>query len=130
MARVSGPEQPRSSTPGTLPDVTPAASTGYTADFTMQTMLEMQRTLGDIGAKVDRMSSDLQRLDSKIDGYGEKLEKLRHWQSRLLGGAAVLTVVVAIVWTVLNIVPWSRLRLDPAPTAQHSATDTAAGNHR
>jgi len=123
MAKVSGPEtdQNRTATPGTLPQVTPS-SQGYTADFTLQGIMDLQKTVAVLCEKVDRLSSDVGSLRTKLDEQGTKVDRLSHWQSRLLGGAAVLAAVVAVVWTILNVVPWDRITIEPRPAISTPAT--------
>lgn len=100
--------------PGDLPDVPPGREQRHTHDFTLQAVVEMQRSIGELGAKVDRLVAD-------VDSQGLKIDGLKQWQSKLFGAAAVIAATVAIVWTVLNIVPWSRISIDPPAKIERSS---------
>ena len=91
-------------TPGRLPDVTPqqiqpAPDYGL---HTLQAVIEMQKSLGMLTAKVDRLVDDVSSQGDKIDGLRTKLV----WMTG--AGAAVGALIGALI-AVLNAVPWDRL---------------------
>lgn len=89
----------REATPQDFPQVTPRISQpGH--DFTLQTVMEMQRSLGELGAKVDRLIND-------VKGHGEKLDSVRMRLAWVAGGAAVLGFLVAVGLALLKLLPVS-----------------------
>lgn len=54
--------------------------------FTLQSIMEIQKSIGVMGAKLDNVNSTLQSTKSKI-------EDLVGWKNKILGGAIVLGVV-------------------------------------
>jgi hypothetical protein len=61
--------------------------------------MEMQRTLGDMGAKVDRLVID-------VKGQGEKLDVIRIRIAWVAGGAAVLGFIVATGLALFRVLPF------------------------
>lgn len=104
MARVSGPERGsrRDETPGGLPDVTPQRTVQQGHDFTLQAVIEMQRTLGELIAKVDRLISD-------VDSQSKKVDKVRMQLMWVAGVAATLGFLIMLAITVAKAVPWDKL---------------------
>lgn len=89
----------RDQSPGELPDVTPRQVTqGH--DITLQAVIEMQRTLGEVSAKVDRLISD-------VDSQGKKIDKVRMRMAWLAGGAATVGFLVMLLLAVAKIIPWA-----------------------
>jgi hypothetical protein len=56
----------------------------------LQAIMELQKSVGEINAKVDRLAGDLK-------SQGEKLDKLRIWAASLGGGAAVLAFLAWVI---------------------------------
>lgn len=52
--------------------------------------MELQKSVGEINAKVDRMVGDLK-------SQGEKIDKLRIWAAGVVGGAAVLGFLAWVI---------------------------------
>lgn len=121
MAARGGKDERSSGTPVSMPEGTPSLASPHDHSWTLQAVMEMQKSVGILGEKVDRLSSDISGLDSKMNGFGEKLDKVKHWQAVVSGGAIVVAAVAAIIWSVITFVPWDRVRIEPAPTSAVSA---------
>jgi hypothetical protein len=70
--------------------------------FVRQAMLQMQRELGAIGAKLDRVISDVEDHGAKIDDVREKIDDLRHKVSFVRGGIWVLGGLAVMVGWLLS----------------------------
>jgi hypothetical protein len=57
-------------------------------DFTLQAVMELQKSVGE-------MNANLQALKGSVDSIKTKVDDLVGWKHKILGGAAVLAVVVA-----------------------------------
>lgn len=93
------PEGRGDTTPPSMPQMTPPFSqSGH--DFTLQAVIEMQKSLGELTAKTDRLISDVKSQGDKIDG-------VRLLLARIGGGAALLVVLVGIGTALLRFWPHS-----------------------
>jgi hypothetical protein len=85
--------------PGALPDTpTPRyAQSGH--DFTLQAVMEMHKSVGELSAKVERLIGD-------VEGQSKKMDTLMHNASFIKGGIAAsvvfITVIVGIASFILN----------------------------
>ena len=77
--------------------------------------MEMQKALGVLGEKVSRLSSDINGMGTRVEVFGDKLDKVRHWQSVVSGGAIVIAAIAAIAWSIITFLPWDRIHIDTAP---------------
>ncbi len=71
-------------------------------DFTLQAVIEMQRSIGELSAKTDRLISD-------VKSQGDKIDKVRILISRLGGGAAVVLFITAVVLAIVRYLPLGTL---------------------
>jgi hypothetical protein len=98
MARNPRYEETReSSIPKSFPEVSPRFAQP-THDFTLQAVMEMKESLGQLSAKTDRLISD-------VKSQGEKIESMRHKFSWVAGGAAVVGFLFAIILALIKFVP-------------------------
>lgn len=82
-------------TPAELPQVTPALPYyGRDSSFTLQAIMEMQKSIGELSAKVDRPGADAKGQGEKIEKLAEKVDKLRIWAASVIGGAAVVGFLI------------------------------------
>lgn len=84
-------------TPRGLPDVPPPRFAQPGHDFTLQAVMEMQKTLGDLSAKVERLIGDVKSQGDKVDG-------LRHQASFIKGGIAVAVFFITGIVTVASFI--------------------------
>lgn len=84
-SRGRGPE--RDEAPVDQPDVPPSKYQPQTHDFTLQAVVEVQRSVGDLCAKVDRLITDVGKHGEKISDLRETLSFLRGvvWVFGILG---------------------------------------------
>ncbi len=122
MVRPSGgrgraPE--RDEAPTDQPDVPPSRYQPQTHDFTLQAIIEVQRSVGDLCAKVDRLVTDVGKHGEKISDLRETLSFLRGvvWVFGILG----LLVVPVATWLLNRNFPAS----PPAPVAVASPSTIA-----
>jgi hypothetical protein len=93
------PRSETESTPRNFPQTTPRfAQQGH--DFTLQAIIEMQRSLGDLSAKVDRLITD-------VKGQGEKIDGVRIKFAWFTGAAAVLSFLFATGLALVKFWPTS-----------------------
>ena len=90
------------STPGQLPQTTPPDYSQRGHDFTLQCVVELQKSVGAMGAKIDRLVTDVGDHGKEISGISKKI-------NLFLGGAAVLGAVAGVILTIALQLPWSRL---------------------
>ena len=65
-------------------------------DFTLQAVMEMQRTLGEMSSKLDRVVAD-------VKSHGEKLDTIRSQISFVKGALWVLGGLMAIAITGITV---------------------------
>jgi hypothetical protein len=59
-------------------------------DFTLQVVVELQKTLGETNAH-------LKNLQGAVDGLKAKVDDLVGWKNKILGGVAALGAVIAVL---------------------------------
>ena len=77
----------------TAPQAAPAVAPNYGIQdhsFTLQAIMELQRSLGELNANVVA-------LKSSIDGVKNKVDDLVSWKHKIIGGVAVAGAVIAIL---------------------------------
>jgi hypothetical protein len=81
--------------PGALPDTpTPKyAQPGH--DFTLQAVMEMHKSIGELTAKTDRLIAD-------VDGQSAKIDGLRHQATFIKGGLAVGIFLIGAFITIAS----------------------------
>lgn len=94
---VENRKQARESTPTAFPQSEPRIGLpGH--DFTLQAVIEMQRSLGDLSAKVDRLINDTK-------SHGEKIDSVRMKFAWVAGGTAAVGFVIAMTLASLRFLP-------------------------
>jgi hypothetical protein len=83
--------------PTSFPETTPRFSQP-THDFTLQAIIEMQRSLGELSAKTDRLIID-------VKSQGDKIDNMRLRWSWLTGGAAFVGFLIAALFAALRYLP-------------------------
>lgn len=75
-----------------VPQTEPGAQADYASrhDFTLQLIMELQKTVVETNTR-------LASMESSINGLKTKIDDLVAWKHKILGGAAVLAVVVAAI---------------------------------
>jgi hypothetical protein len=98
--------------PAAVPQTTPTAiGYGHPEYQFVQAVMEMQKSIGEVKASIDS-------LRTVVDSTKSKVDDLVNWKHKIIGGAAVLGVIVTLVgffigkfWEYVTIKP-------PAPQAQ------------
>jgi hypothetical protein len=86
-----------SSVPRSFPEVTPRfTQPGH--DFTLQAIMEMKESVGQLSAKTDRLISDVKSQGDKIDGMRLKFA----W---VTGGVAVVGFLFAVILALIKFIP-------------------------
>ncbi len=96
MTRKQGASQ-RDTTPQSFPEVTPRA-VQHGHDFQLQIIMELQRSIGDLSAKTDRLIADVKSQSDKVD-------KLRMRFAWVTGAAAVIGFLLAVIMAVARFLP-------------------------
>lgn len=97
MGKPPRQENPRETAPTSFPETTPRfAQPGH--DFTLQAVVEMQRSIGELCAKTDRLIAD-------VKSQGEKIDSVRLRMAWIAGGAAVVGFLIAVGIGVLKLLP-------------------------
>ncbi len=99
-ARTGPPEH--DTPPRYLPDVPPPQHGADYGLHTLTAVIEMQKSLGVLTAKVERLVEDVKTQGDKIDGMRLKL-------ALFAGGGAVVGALIGGLVAVLNAIPWDRL---------------------
>jgi hypothetical protein len=95
-ARRDKPENLEAPEPEDKPDVVALGPGQIDHSFTLQAIMTVQRELGGLGAKLDRV------IEDNAD-QGRKLDELRHQVTFVRGAIAVVGILAAIVgWLVAN----------------------------
>ena len=97
MANTPRREQGRDTEP-TFAEVQPSRAAMPGHDFTLQAVMEMQRSIGDLAAKTDRLIADVKSQGEKLDGVRMKIA----WVG---GGAAVVGFLLALLLGVIRYLP-------------------------
>ena len=74
-------------------------------DFTLQAVMELQKSVGELGVKIDRLMSDQK-------SHGDKLDKVRQWVAAVTGG---ITVIVFLTATLVGVGRYLQMPASPAP---------------
>ena len=100
MARSPRPPQGQSDEvpPTAFAETTPPHFTTRSYDFTLQAVMEMHRSVGELGAKVDRLLSD-------VASQGDKIDRLRIRMAWLAGAAAVVGTLIGMALVALRFLP-------------------------
>lgn len=78
-------------TPGPYPDAPPSPYQLATdSSFTLQTVMELQKSVGEISAKVDRLIGD-------VRSQGDKIDRMRLTFAWVGGGCALVLAVMAFL---------------------------------
>lgn len=91
-----------SETPGRLPDVTPSTGGADYSAHVLQAVMEMQRSLGALDAKVERLIGD-------VATQGERLDGLRLKMALFAGGGAVIGALIGTLIAVVSAIPWDKI---------------------
>ena len=98
MAPKGRQDQTRDTVPPSFAETTPrVAQPGH--DFTLQAVVEMQRSIGELVAKTDRLITDVKSQGDKIDSVRMKLA----W---IAGATAVVGFLVAVVLAFARLLPF------------------------
>jgi len=76
--------------PSEYPQVTPR-DVPQNHDFTIQCVIEMQRTLGELVAKVDMVNERTLSISKKVEDIQARI-------NYVIGGAVVAVVLVGVIW--------------------------------
>ena len=123
--RATGPS--RDGPPVSFPEGTPGM-TGYDHSFTLQAVMEMNKTLGGLGEKIDRLRADVDTLGKRLDDNSDKVDKINTKLAWATGIAAGIAAVVMVIWGIVGIIPWDRITVsssEPAATAAKGSAEAA-----
>ncbi len=94
---TSSPQQAQVVTPESVDrPSTPNMSYGSgDHSFTLQAIMELQKSVGE-------MNANLQAMKSSLDGVKAKVDDLVGWKHKILGGAAAIAAVIAVLAFILG----------------------------
>lgn len=98
-AKASSSGEGRETTPSDYPETPPPRYPSASYDFTLQAVMEMQRSIGDLAAKTDRLIAD-------VKSQGEKIDSVRMKIAWVTGGAAVVGFLVAMLLAAARFLPY------------------------
>lgn len=116
--------------PPRQPEGTPERAAPFDHSFTLQAVMELQKTVAVLGEKIDRMTTDVSGISASVEATNDKLDKLKHWQTIVTGGALAVAALAGIIWSVVTFVPWDRIRIEPASSAQVDQAAQAKGSEK
>jgi hypothetical protein len=108
--------------PPSQPVTTPQNYNQPSHDFTLQVVVDMQKTLGALDAKVDRLISDVEGLDTKTS-------EMSHRFALVAGGAAFGGAIIGVIAFLIALAGWDRVfpsKDVPQAPATTAAVDDAA----
>lgn len=85
--------------------------------FTLQAVMELQKSVGELTVKVDRLIQD-------VGGHGTELRGITQKINLFLGGAAVVGVIAGVMLTIALQIPWGRLFEQRTPNHAPPALQT------
>jgi len=86
-------------------------------DFTLQAVMELQKSVGSMSAKIDRVIEDVKDHGAELTGISRKI-------NFFLGGATVVGAIAGIVITIV-VSNWDSI-FPPAVTPNTVTTETPA----
>jgi len=90
------PMPPEQDAVASIPETTPSPGFGAREhSFTLQAIMELQKSMGELNATVNGMKSTLDSVKIKVDG-------LVAWKHAIVGGAITLGVVVTVLVFLLS----------------------------
>ena len=94
---ANGPAKPiADEAPATVPQTTPTAiGYGHPEYQFVQAIMEMQKSIGEVKASVDS-------LRTVVEGTKSKVDDLVNWKHKIIGGVAVLGVVITLTWIIIT----------------------------
>lgn len=76
-------------------------------DFTLQCVIELQKSVGE-------MNATMRGMKESLDGVKSKVDDLIGWKHKIIGGAAVLVVVGGLVgWVIGKASDYVSVRVPP-----------------
>lgn len=102
-----------------VPQTSPMYGAGMPShDFTLQAVMELQKSVGELNANLASMKSSLDSVKSKVDD-------LVGWKNKVLGGAAMLLLVGSVLgWSVSKLSDYVTLK-SPTTTQQQPSQGVA-----
>lgn len=91
--RESAPRQTEGVAPTSMPRTTPTEYHQPSHDFTLQAVMDMQKTLGEFTAKIDRLITDVAGVNAKVSD----LQTSYTWVKGCIATAVILIPVCAVV---------------------------------
>ena len=80
-----------------MPSVPPPGQTPMLDhSFTLQAIMELQKTIGDLSAKTDRLITD-------VAGHGTKIERIGHQISFVKGALWVIGALIVLTSTAIGL---------------------------
>lgn len=104
-----------------VPQITPQPDVGYGHPeyHFVQSIMEMQKTLGQI-------NSSIKNLEQSVESTKSKVDDLVRWKNMILGGAIVAGILISVsVYLISKISDYIEIKVPPAqivevPQAQQS----------
>ncbi len=101
MAERPPHETERETTPRELPSVPPPSYADSVGTMHLvETMMQIQKSIGELTA-------DVRNMKATLDSHGKKIDRISHI---IFAAAAVVTVLVAIVGFIANQTSWDDIR--------------------
>lgn len=79
--------------------------------------MEMNKAVGGLGEKIDRLRTDVDELGKKVEANTDKVAGINTKLAWVAGIAAGVAAIIAIIWAVVGVVPWDRITITPAEQA-------------
>jgi phage-related minor tail protein len=98
--------------PTQYPETPPPRGAQHGHDFTLQAVIEMQRSIGELCAKVDRLIDDAKGQARKLE---ELRDEVRKWAAWVAAGVAVIAVVGTALGFATRFVSFSLATSTPPP---------------
>lgn len=92
MAKATSKQMLADSTPGGEPSVTPPFSGHHDHSFTLQTVMALQKSVGELTGEIRAMNASIGRVETKLDKLEDKVSAVTH---KIYAAGVVLTIAMA-----------------------------------
>lgn len=120
--RGKSPPEQNFGPPQGMPEGPPTVYPSADYNFTLQMVGDLQKNVGGLIASVDSLSREIKGLDARIVEHGSKIDKINTKLAWAGGALATLSLIGAIVWALVQFIPWDRITIEPKKSASEVAT--------
>lgn len=91
--------QSKDGTPGAEPSVTPPFSGSHDHSFTLQAIMELQKSNGQVSADIKTLTASIDKLSGKVEKIEDKVSAVTH---KLYAAGVVLAILLVVGGWIIN----------------------------